>query len=95
MKTFVGNFPKADALLLQELFNGDWSVRSEIQDYCVGCCASTEETLRRILQDGVRLIAGAAPQKFPRHQWTGSDVAVDWYGRLQCLHGIAATYAME
>ncbi|CAE7671100.1 unnamed protein product [Symbiodinium sp. CCMP2592] len=71
MNTFFSNLASADALLLQELFNGDWG-----------------ETMQRFLREGVRLLAGAAPSIFPRHKWIGSDAAIDWYGRLQCVHGL-------
>ena len=88
MKTFFSNLASADAMLLQELFNGDWGVQSEIQHYCVGCCANPQETMQRFLREGVRLLAGAAPSIFPRHKWIGSDAALDWYGRLQSVHGL-------
>lgn len=82
-------------VLLALLPNGDWrSYRIEL--YVSGQAPEVDNvTAERIVANGlITALAGTMFELYPRHRWTGSDLATDRCGLLEVVHGLgSATYA--
>ena len=79
------------------LFNGSWERTDAVEHDCFGpsCCTSRDHCLQRMVGVGVAALTAAAPPKFPRHRWTGSDGAISWPLLLESMHGLLSiTYKL-
>ncbi|CAK0822181.1 unnamed protein product, partial [Prorocentrum cordatum] len=49
-----------------------------------------------VIENGLSFaLVSAKPSVWPRHRWTGSEIAIDFWGRLEAMHGLAsATYPL-
>ena len=83
-------------LLLAKLPNGDWRNRSEVH-YFVGPSDNAlqdADQIAEMLETGlVYCMCSSKPHLWPRHRWTGADVAVDELARIEAVHGLlSATF---
>jgi hypothetical protein len=80
--------------LLALLPNGDWR-KSELQMYVLGADAVDKDAALSVFTNGlITALAGTVFEVYPRHRWTGADLAIDRCGLLESVHGLgSATYA--
>ena len=74
--------------VIEGLWNGDLRFRGEVQHYEVGCCASREETLNTMINEGVRCIMPGRLHVMSRSNWTGCDKALRSIGLPGAIHGL-------
>ena len=78
---------RADAAVIVELYNGDWTVGHEVSHYCNGCCSSEMETLQKFIHYTKRLCK-KGPPVFPRHKWIGAHDSINWFARFTLMHNL-------
>ena len=77
-------------VLLMLLPNGDWRSR-RIEVFVDDVSQLSAAEAERQLANGlVAALAGSTFQVYPRHRWTGADVAFDRCGLLEAVHGLGA-----
>ena len=83
--------------LLSKLPNGDWRKRD-----CVDVYVPEHEPVRTAAAIAPRLIRGILVAltgrtftSYPRHRWTGADIALDEFGLLDAVHGIGTRAFMR
>ena len=74
--------------------NGDWQ-SDTIEVYVPQDSSLTPDAMEEQLANGlVTALAGAQYDSYPRHRWTGADLAVDQCGLLESVHRLGSgTYA--
>jgi len=98
LKLFLSRGPNLAfrKIVLAMLPNGDWSRRDRVEYYIVpGAGGPTERpAICRLLCSGlISALCSSPPSLYPRHRWTGADVAVDDLGLLEAIHGLlSSTY---
>eukprot|EP00971_Amphidinium_carterae_P147821 2930043-Amphidinium_carterae.5 len=76
-------------MLLSKLPNGLWSVRDEVQVFLpleLQGQVSKATVSKSVVAALTYVLTGTKPHLFPRHRWTGCDLAVEELGRLECVH---------
>ena len=77
-------------VLLMLLPNGDWRSR-QVEVYVSHSSELTPQEAEKMLANGlVTALAGAQFEVYPRHRWTGADIAFDRCGLLEAVHGLGA-----
>ena len=81
-------------LLCALLPNGDWRAH-EIQLYISDNSQLDPEHALQIVCNGlITALAGTMFEIYPRHRWTGSDIALDRVGLLESVHNLgSSTYS--
>lgn len=70
------------------LANGDWRRQGVVEHHCLGCCRSREECALKLSTIFVACVASCAPPTWPESRWTGFDLALEWQGLLDSIHGL-------
>ena len=75
-------------VLLMLLPNGDWR-QQQVEIFVDHSSQLTQQEAERQLANGlVTALAGSQFEVYPRHRWTGADVAFDRCGLLEAVHGL-------
>ena len=72
--------------------NGDWRNKSAIEHYVdpAGHFAQTRSYIsREVVNAFLSALASRQPSVFPRHRWTGCDLACDEVGLLLSVHNVS------
>ena len=80
----------AKKTLLLLLPNGDWSSR-QVELYLPRRSSLTQGEAEEQVTNGiVTALTGSAFELYPRHRWTGADLAIDRCGLLEAVHGLGS-----
>ena len=86
-----GEAAAAKRALLLLLPNGNWRRTDRVEVYVAGTPfqGMSDESLRELVAQGLQFaLAATPPSKYPRHRWTGADLAVDSMGLALAVHGL-------
>ena len=86
LNTFFSTLSSDEKACIESVFNSNWETPF-LEHYCHGCCENREETIAKA-HKLVKFFCAASPRIFPRHKWIGSDECLDYFGRLQAVHGL-------
>ena len=90
METFMseGSSSMVVRVLLSHLPNGDWRNSSEVEYYVSVQDADIDKDhiCRRLQQGLCYAMVGTQPSFWPRHRWTGADIALDELARMEAIH---------
>ena len=77
LDTFWSTTSGSDRAVVERLFNGNWTLESEIQHFCYGhgCCASKEDTVQAIETFVLKALAREGPRIFQKAKWIGGHDA--------------------
>lgn len=93
LRLFVSHGPQLAMrrILLALCPNGDW--RSEkVECYVtVGCRHSERQLLDHVASGLVAALCASQPSTYPRHRWTGADLATDCLGVMEACHKLLST----
>lgn len=82
--------------ILSYFLNGDLRRQEEVQHFCLfNCCASFEQTLKRIRRVVAWALVPTKPPLFARSRWNKWDHAIDYVGILAGIHGLLSELTME
>lgn len=77
---------------LQQVMNGDWQKQGVVEVYIGGEGPVTQEIRKQVRRQVVRCIMvallGRSFSTYPRHRWTGADLACDEVSLCAAVHGI-------
>eukprot|EP00959_Pyramimonas_sp_CCMP1952_P264001 5520611-Pyramimonas_sp.AAC.1 len=100
MKMFFSTGPDQEVkrVVAACLPRGDWRNTKHVEVCLTGVAAADIDmvAVASIIENGLSFaLLSAKPTVWPRHRWTGSEIAVDFWGRLEAVHGLAsATYPL-
>lgn len=87
-----GSFAAKRRALLVMWCNGDWRNTEAIEHYAspgrLAEASSPESITKHVSLAIVSALACKQPATFPRHRWTGCDLATDEVGLLLAVHGV-------
>lgn len=79
-------------ILLAMCPNGDWRSK-QVQHYVHPSAPElTEEAhLQRVTNGLIAALCASQPQTYPRHRWTGADLAIDCLAIIEACHGLLSS----
>ena len=77
--------------ILSQLPSGDWRKRDVVEHYIPAGLDYNHAELEETICKGLILaLASRQFHTYPRHRWTGCDIAVDQLTLLECVHGLGS-----
>ena len=73
--------------MLVRLLPGDWRNRNKVE-YILQPGESPEEVRQKVPRWASMVLVSSKFQEWPRHRWTGADIALSQWGLLDAVHGL-------
>ena len=93
MRVFLAAGKKRNykAAILTSVMNGDWRNTTDIEIYQRGGAAESIVSVRKKVKTALLSVSfGSKIARWPRHRWTGADIAVSQLALLAGVHGLLA-----